>query len=100
VEFCYKFEKNIFFVSISSGTSPVVIVTVMAFDVSPHGLSRNITMRFRVFWQRMSHIKGLHILLELNAEKGILQFKQKSSPLKILSSQKRGGSRGVPFQRF
>jgi hypothetical protein len=49
VEFRYKLEKIFFFVSISSGTSPVVIATVAAFDVSPHGLSQNITMRFRVF---------------------------------------------------
>ncbi len=47
--FATNLKKIFFFVSISSGISPVVIATVAAFDVSPHGLSCNITLRCRVF---------------------------------------------------
>jgi hypothetical protein len=46
VEFCYKFEKILLFISISSETSHVITALVAAFEVSPHGLSRNVTTRF------------------------------------------------------
>jgi hypothetical protein len=46
VELRYKFEKILFFASISSETPRVVTATVAAFDVSPQGLLRNITTHF------------------------------------------------------
>jgi hypothetical protein len=56
VEFCYYFEKIFFFVSISSEKSHVVTAPVEAFDVSPHGLSRNIPTRFWFFGSKC-HVK-------------------------------------------
>jgi hypothetical protein len=49
VEFRYKFEKILLFVSICSGTPRVVTATVAVFDVPPEGLSRNITTCLQVF---------------------------------------------------
>jgi hypothetical protein len=39
-------KKILFFISISSETSHVITAMVAAFDVSPLGLSRNVTTRF------------------------------------------------------
>jgi hypothetical protein len=74
VEVRYKFEKILFFVSISNGTSHFITALVAAFDVPPQGLSRNITTRLQVFGSER-HVKRNPLFFPLNAENGFLQFK-------------------------
>jgi hypothetical protein len=56
--FATNLKKLLSFASISSETTHVVTATVAAFDVSPQGLSRNITTRLQVF----SEVACLQIL--------------------------------------
>jgi hypothetical protein len=69
---------------------------VAAFDVSPFATWAVAQHHnaLQSFWQRR-RIKGLHVLLELNAEKGILQFKQKTSPLTLIRMTK--DEKGLAF---
>ncbi len=93
-------QKRVFF-HISRETPCVVTATIRwwaAFDVSPHGRSHNVTMRFG----SARHVKKYSTFLALDAENGFRNLKQKSSPLSGGKSITRAIGRGGrwKFQLF
>jgi hypothetical protein len=79
VEFRYKFEKNILF--------PLVAAVAQHHNA------------LQSFWQRMSHIKGIHV--HVHDKNGILQFKQNSNPLSVPNNicdcmQSHNSSKDIP----
>ncbi len=70
-------NKKEYFLTISSETPHVVIAMVGKFDISPLGLSHNITTRFQVFGSARHIKKDSTIFLVLNAETDFWRFKSK-----------------------
>jgi len=65
VEFRYKCKQIIIFFQISSETTSVVTATVAVFDVSPHGLYRNITYGSKCWnaWKKLVRHWHFHLYL-------------------------------------